>query len=289
MGRTQAAHHVALTCMILCSLAGCKKREALEPPLAELPGVMQTHHAELRAELARLVAERATPQLLENATSSASQGEQGTRSSPDPDRVLEDVLSAKRAALLLQRLNRFYPQGRFEFDPIAFENAMGLRSQFGAELEQYRQIFSGEHFRFHVSLDSGLLADLAFLDHATLAHRLEAIDAQEALVAGQPQETVLPLRNMLRIDAQLARLQHVASRLTAATLRAEAPESRASDRRAPSIIGRPGAPVARTCRYHARQLAAGRRRLDRRSCDGLAHLRDGACRQVAEHSHVRRD
>jgi hypothetical protein len=63
---------------------------------------------------------------------------------------------------------------------------------------------------------------LSFLEHATAMHRLEAIGVAEALLVNSPAETILPLRNMFRVDTLLANLKHVASRLTAARLRGEA-------------------------------------------------------------------
>jgi hypothetical protein len=183
--------------------------------------LQHTHHPELRAELARLIAEEATPELLAEA-------ESGTRGLPSDreaserlHRALEQIVSRQKLRLARQRLDRIYPSGPFKFDPLGFDNAMAFGVQFAEQLQQYRALFRKDGFQFSVSLTSGLLADLSYLDHATLAHRLEAIRAEEALAAGRLAETLLPLRNMFHIQTQLASLKHVATRLTAAKLRAE--------------------------------------------------------------------
>ena len=68
----------------------------------------------------------------------------------------------------------------------------------------------------------GFSADLSFIEHAKLCHRLLAIGVADSLAAGQPSEAVLPLRQMLDIDRKLAEVGDVAARMAAVDLHAEA-------------------------------------------------------------------
>ena len=173
----------------------------------------------MRDELARLVAEDATPALLDGPDRATAPAGTAAEQPHDP---LHDVISPAGLAALLANLDRDYPPGAFRFGSVEFDKASRLREQHNAALDRYRAILAESDFRFHVALTSGLLADLSFLDHATAMHRLEAIGAAESLRLNSPAEAILPLRRMFRVDALLAELKHVASRLTAARLRGEA-------------------------------------------------------------------
>jgi hypothetical protein len=71
-------------------------------------------------------------------------------------------------------------------------------------------------------LSQGLLADLTALDHARLAHRLEALVAADSLADASPGATLLPLRKMFLLERKLAAVPSVSARLLAAQLRSEA-------------------------------------------------------------------
>ncbi|MHB0959244.1 MAG: hypothetical protein ACYC0X_23770 [Pirellulaceae bacterium] len=209
----------AWTAFLLAScVLGCGPPSAHESDLGALPRLRESPDPQLRDELARLVAEHATPELLEaseihNAAAPAVSKQAGD--------TRNDFLSPAELAALLTNLDRVYPIGAFRFGSKEFATASRLRAGHRSALERYRARIAADNFRFQVALTAGLVADLSFLDQATAMHRLEAVGVAEALRANKPGETILPLRNMFRIDKHLADLKHVVSRLTAAELRGE--------------------------------------------------------------------
>ena len=205
-------------CLLACGCLGCRPQPAKESELGGLPRLRESQDPQLRDELARLVAEEATPALLEAPERAASPT---NHAAAQRDRSPNELLPPSELAALLTNLDRIYPTASFRLGPVEFEKASRLRAQHSAALERYRAMVAADDFRFHVALTSGLLADLSFLDQATAMHRLEAISAAEALLVDRPGETILNLRTMFRLDALLADLKHVAARLTAARLRGE--------------------------------------------------------------------
>ncbi|MBM4087965.1 MAG: hypothetical protein FJ276_00835 [Planctomycetes bacterium] len=196
--------------VLVSSSTGCGRSEKPPVEYGTLPGLRQTHEARLREELCRLEAEKATPVLLDGADRAAEVQE-----------LLERILPRQRLALALRRVEKLYPRGAFEFDPVGLEQMLLVREQLDGVLRQYRAVFDSDEFRFEVSFVAGLLADLSFVDHARLVHRLEAMDAARPLVAGRLHEAIAPLERMFRIDARLAAVRHVVPRLAGAELRAE--------------------------------------------------------------------
>ena len=206
---------------MLCGIcASCEKSKDVEQvELDSLPYLQETHHPELRAELARLEAERTTPRLLD-----ASQPGQGT-TEDRAQRLLEElnqICPMQDLRLTVQRVERIYPADEFRFGPVNLENAREINRLYGAQLDLYRKVFHRDDFQFSVSLSNGLLANLDVLDHAMFAHRLEALSAADLLAAGEPGAALLTVRNMLLIDKQLAAVPNVSARRAAARLRGEA-------------------------------------------------------------------
>lgn len=200
--------------------AGCRgEKEPVQ--LEQLPYTKQSHHAELRAELSRLKAEDATPQLLDQVPEAEGGGTTKDRAAQLVEQ-LNAIYAAQKVRLTLQQIEVFYPPHEFQFDPIKFERALASQARCGAQLRGYRELFSRPDFRFDISLAEGLLADLSALDHAQLAHQLEAISAADELAAGSPAAAMPSLRNMFAIDTALAAVANVAARSTAAQLRAQA-------------------------------------------------------------------
>ncbi len=205
-----------------CVGCGRREQESKKLEVESLPYLQQTHHPELRAELARLLADQATPQLLEqSAYGRPSSGSSASRTK-NADQELNEIVDVQSLRLTLQRLSRFYPSGRLQMSGVDLQKGRELRKQCSQQLDAYRAVFHREDYQFRISLLVGLMADLTVLDHARLAHRLEGLEAAEILATGKPESALLPLRNMLRIDARLAAVKHVTARLTAARLRAEA-------------------------------------------------------------------
>ncbi len=203
---------------------GCdrQREEPQKLDLAALPYLRETHHAELRDELARLLAEQATPQLLEESAYGRPSNGSSAAGVESALRELNEILDPQALRLTLQRLSRFYPQDGLRMNGIDMQKGRELRERYSRQSEGYRAALGRDDYQFRISLSAGLLADLTILDHARLAHRLEGLQAAEFLATGTPESVLLPLRSMLRIDARLALVKHVTARLTAGRLRAEA-------------------------------------------------------------------
>jgi hypothetical protein len=208
---------LSLAALAIC--LGCSRQELPPTELADLPRLRQTHHGELRAELARLQAERATPELLEADERSAAGGQ--ATDPDDPCADLNAVVSASELKRLLQRIERYYPPDAFAWDPVRLEKARATRSAHSHQRDAYRAALENADFKILISLSQGLLADLTAQDHARLAHRLEALDVAEILATGPVSSAMLSLRRMLAIDTALATVAHVSTRLLAAHLRRE--------------------------------------------------------------------
>lgn len=181
-------------------------------------GAHETHHAGLRAEYARLEAEQATPQLLQAATQTA-----------DPDGALAQQLRAALSQILdpdalrglLDRLAPLYPDGDLDLRAAAGPTGQGIAADYAEHLAQYRELLERADLRLLVDFLGGFLADLSFLDHATAAHRLEALQAADALQNNRPRDAASALSGMFRITAALNEPKLLAARLTAAQLRGE--------------------------------------------------------------------
>ncbi|MFO7907510.1 MAG: hypothetical protein ACQESR_31080 [Planctomycetota bacterium] len=212
--------------MLLALLGFCigcdndqKDEEKVE--LGRLPYVRATHHDELKAELKRIEAEQATPRLLE-ASRAGAVGEPGNEPARRLIRELSKICPVPAVQRALREIERVYPTGRFDFDPVELERFREIQSRHLSKLKQYRRVFRRDGFQFHVSLRDGLLADLSALDHAEFAHRLEAFCVADELGRGKPSAAMFALRTMLLIDARLSAVPRVSARRAAARLRAEA-------------------------------------------------------------------
>ncbi|MCU0961879.1 MAG: hypothetical protein MUF48_17425 [Pirellulaceae bacterium] len=200
------------------AVAGCQRTATPDKDLADA-STRETHHAGLRAERARLVAEQATPLLLQAALRTA---DPSALSGPQFAAALSQILDPAALKQLRERLEPIYPDGDFRFDDAGWRAAQAIAREYAEPMARYRALIGRTDFRFPVDYLAGFLADLSFLDHATAAHRLEALEAAEALHADRPREAMHALRNMFRISAQLCAPKHLSARLAAAQLRSEA-------------------------------------------------------------------
>ncbi len=213
---------------VLLFAGGCQRPNAPDSgpardfkKLGSLPRLAGTHHGELRAEFSRLKAAGATPTLLD-----AAQSQLLDRSTSDnkwrADREdLDQVLDARSLSTALNRLDKLYPKAELKGGPIVVTNLMAFHDQFIGQRDAYREKLRTGGFKFTIPLSEGLMSDLSFVDHVRLSHRLEALTAQEWLIEGNPSGAMLPIRNLFRIEGDLARLYHVVPRLAAAQLRKE--------------------------------------------------------------------
>ncbi len=212
--------------LLLLFVGGCSKRQPAETATLEaieklgtLPGLRQTHDRQLKSELARLVAEKATPELLqqERAAHAAKQFATATQVLTQLNRIV----STRDLKTALQRIDSFYPAGPFHFDPVALRQALDMEQLFVRQRHEYVALVTRPGFEFQVDLMRGLLADMSFVEHAKLAQRLLALTIADSLAGGDPAAAVLPLRQMLTLIHKLAGTPSLAARSAAARLRGD--------------------------------------------------------------------
>ncbi len=112
-------------CLLACGFLGCRPQPARESELGGLPRLRESQDPQLRDELARLVAEEATPVLLEASERATSPT---ASAAAKPDRSRNELLSPSELAALLANLDRIYPTGSFRLGPVEFEKAGRLRA-----------------------------------------------------------------------------------------------------------------------------------------------------------------
>ncbi len=204
---------------LLCCLA-CKHNK---PPIttpadvavyASLPGLSNTHNAELKAELARLIAEQATPlQLMAEART------------PDNSSAvarLDEIFPPNFRVSGREHLDKVWPTEGFEFTPATLHVASTLTKRYRTKREQYEKLVSAADFQLPVDHSLGLSADTTYLDAIEIGHRLEGLYAAELLAGGHPEAAIDPLRLMLRVSEVLAVEKSIVSRGGAAMRRGEA-------------------------------------------------------------------
>jgi hypothetical protein len=181
--------------------------------LGELPGLRGSTHAELQAELARIVEEGGTPAQLSAVEV------------PDAENVaagIEGLFPPEQLDAVLEASEELFPESDFEFDAAGLLEAVEFRREHEAVLEGARKALRRPKCEFGVDFRRGFEADLSFVDVARICARLEALEAAELLSRGKPADAIDPLAAMLDWAACLAGGKHPVSRMEAAFLRTEA-------------------------------------------------------------------
>jgi len=220
---------VGLLAAAMCLHCGCdcdKKPKAIEE-YGLLPGLKGTHHEGLKDELARLQVERATPEQLASrpAAGAGGRGQITTgqvHAGENAAVALAEIFHEDMVRLINRRIDKIYPTGRFQFDPIALEKAIQLRTDHDEPRRRVRVALSRPHCDFRFQHTRGLYADTSFVDVAWVSNRLEALLTAELLAAGKPDQAVESLEFALRMIAFLAKEKNLIARRAAAELRAEA-------------------------------------------------------------------
>ena len=223
-------NHLFLILPLLCCVA-CKQSE---PPIktsadaaqyAALPGLTNTHNAELQAELARLIAERSTPLQLMNVGSSTTGDQPQLGATPD------SVPAVSRLDVIFppnfrdsgrEHLNKTWPSEGFEFTPATLHVVAALTQRYRLKREQYEKLVAEVDFELPVDHLLGLSADTTYLDAIEIGHRLVGLYAAGLLAAGNPEAAVDSLRLMLRVSELLAKEKSIVSRGAGAVRRGEA-------------------------------------------------------------------
>ncbi len=206
----------------LCVAAGtgCRKRtpeEASRHYMTEtfgrLPGLSETPDPQLRAELARIVEEHGTPELLR-------------RPKADPERDVASGLAGLFGDLNLARVfdqsTAIWPPGEFRFDPTRLERAIRFRRKYEEQRRAARATLARPGCWFDVQPMTGFAADLSAIDVLRICARLEAFLAAEMLAEDDLAGAIDALESMFRMASCLAEPKHAMTRLQAALLRSEA-------------------------------------------------------------------
>lgn len=204
----------------LILLAGCGDPDAdaviaKAKHYAELPGLKAVSDPKLRDELARIIEEGGTPELMTSAEI------------PDKTNVAAGLLElfprlADRKSIRLQT-DEIMPTGRFKFgDPAKQAAAAEFVRRFETQRLRARQAMRRSQCDFHLRHDLGHGADLSFVDVVWICARLEAFHAAGCLSKRDLDGTLESADYMLRLAGWLSREAAVIPRLEAAYIRTEA-------------------------------------------------------------------
>lgn len=179
-----------------------------------LPGLRMTPHRKLQDELARIIEERGTPELL--ARREIAQGDNVAAG-------LADLFPPQQVVSILQASEEILSPKGFRFDPIRLQKAIDFRKKYEAQRLRARQALGRPQCDFGIPFMAGFLAELDFVEPVRICARLEAFRAAEALDSEHGlHRAVESLRYMLRLASCLGQEKHVTTRLEAAFLRTEA-------------------------------------------------------------------
>ncbi len=225
--------------LMLCLLGACNKQPPAEFPeqlgvedYGRLPGLKGTSLEKLQNELARIVEQQGTPELLDGiglvAEEDPSGPQHSSKRSPiaDDSNVaagLADAFSKKTLRSLQEAADKHYPRGRFEFNVLQLRTAAGFLSRRQNELLRVRKALQRPQCDFGIEHIRGFGNDVSFIDRARLAGRLEALAAAKSLfIDDNVAEAILAMQNMLQWAKHLGDERHAAARLQAGMLRGEA-------------------------------------------------------------------
>ena len=227
----QRFRYLSLAICVTTLAAGCGS-ETQRGPLdaasyAALPGMKSSHHAQLRDELARLVAERGTPLLLstvvpgDQATTPSSTGPAGSAQA-NAAVALRQIFPPDRIESIAGELDRMVPEALFPIDSVRLRSASAFRRTYEQHRLQYRQALDRPTCNFQLDHRQGLLGEIWFLEVLRLGNALESIWAAESVADGRLEQAVESLAYMLHATRWLAAESHLTTRLQATQLRQEA-------------------------------------------------------------------
>ncbi len=203
------------------SAGGCgggREAEGPGPLEAEqyggLPGLKEVSDKGLREELARIVEEGGTPELLT-----------GRRAIAEQDNVaagLVGLFPEEEIDSILEESEKVFPPGRFELDAIRLRQAVTFRKEHEAQRLGARAALGRPECDFGIRFTAGLQGQWTFIDVVRICGRLEAFRAAEMLADGRVDEAIECLGMMLRLAWCLGAETHAMARLEAAFLRTEA-------------------------------------------------------------------
>jgi len=211
---------IFLVVVVVFSAGGCRDQDAEDAPgrlsaerFGTLPGLRETPHPELQAELARIVEEEGTPQQLARRDVAPEENAAAE---------LARLFLPTRVAATFEQSGEIFPQGRFAFNPVRLQRAIEFLEKYRGQHKRAREALARPECHFGIRYQAGFEADLGFIDVVRCCARLEAFAAAEALDHDDPDAAAEAFAYMLRLAACLAAEKHVTCRLEGAFLRAEA-------------------------------------------------------------------
>jgi hypothetical protein len=207
---------------------GSQSKEPDDPGFASHHGKLQlsrkTADEDLRAELARLDQEGATPQHLTGLTppfdSRLVKDRAGapTATGDDGAGELAAVFTRAELASALKKLSQAYPDdGRFTHETLQI--AAHVRLEFEPHRERFRRAARAPQCDFGPRFSEGILADFSYIDVCQSGCRLEVIYAAEQLLVERPEAAIACIETIFRACQWLDAQKHSVPRLAAAQIR----------------------------------------------------------------------
>ena len=190
-----------------------RSRREVAEAFGRLPGLTESPHPKLRAELARIIEEGGTPELLARSEI------------PDEENVaqaLAELFEPSEIPAILSESSRVFGSGEFEIQAGGMEKAVRFRQEHERERQRAREALRRPRCRFDLQYEAGFTAELSWIDVVRICARLEAIYAAESLARDDVAAAIESLETMFRLAACLAGEKHATARLEAFFVRAEA-------------------------------------------------------------------
>ena len=201
-------------------LVGCGGGENKQGPdmsaavaYGKLPGLKAAPDKRLQDELARIVEEGATPELL--AKSRVAAGDNAAT-------VFKGLFPAKKVESIFVESEEIFPDGPFSFNAISLEKAIQFRWQYDDQRLKARDALLRPACDMGIRHDHGYSDELPLVNIFWICARLEAFLAAELLADGEPTTAVEAVEQMLRLAGLMAAEHNATVRLQAAFLRTEA-------------------------------------------------------------------
>lgn len=189
---------------------------------ASLPGLQTTHHVELRAELDRLISERATPELLSAKTSRAKTDPFSIRSTRLNGREeLARILPDSMLRQLYLDIERRYPAGEFRFNLRQLEGVEQTLARYAEPLEKFRELLETPELEFPIDHRLGLAIATDWIDAIQALVRLESLAIAVQIEHGKLPQAVRAITPLFGAATALAEIEHLVPRLTAVHMRHE--------------------------------------------------------------------
>ena len=201
-------------------LVGCGGSENKQNPdmpaavvYGKLPGLRAAPDKRLQDELARIVEEEATPELL--AKPRVAAGDNAAT-------VLNELFPAKKVGAIFLKSEEIFPDGPFSFNSLSLEKAIQFRRQYDEQRLKARDALLWPICDMGIRHDQGYSDDLPLVNVFWICARLEAFMAAQSLADGNPTAAIEAVEYILRLAGVMGAQKNATVRLQAAFLRTEA-------------------------------------------------------------------